>query len=120
MLDPVTDWMAEKPIILTETHRYERNDWSRDFDGDAFFEIPADNLSCIGTSNCWWYHNHLDRGKSRHVESYIFWDGSGSEGDKHLVRGTPVNEIVDSLRWGWKSGFSIGFGGSAIRNYDSD
>ncbi len=101
---PQTIWMADKPIIITETQRYDDSDYDIDLE----------------PSNGFWYSEYLQYGETRHIESFVFWSGDG--GLKHLVDG-------DGSGWtyGWKAFhelypvdrwfYNLGNGGTVIKNY---
>lgn len=102
---PQTIWMADKPIIITETQRYDYNNY---------------DAAQISLNNYTWYTNYLQYGETRHIESFVFWSGDG--GLKHLVDG-------DGSGWtyGWKAFhelypvdrwfYNLGNGGTVIKNY---
>jgi len=102
---PQTIWMADKPIIITETQRYDDSDYDIDLE----------------PSNGFWYSEYLQYGETRHIESFVFWSGDG--GLHHLVNGIgadPENPDKDWWNWGWLNPYTLGNGGSAIKDYGSN
>jgi hypothetical protein len=112
-----TEWMAEKPLMITETVRYWQNDWDRTFNGDQYFE---DGQNCATyTCNDVWYEDYLDKGQHRHIESYIFWSGDGASWMKPLVWGAPA-ATPESYADGWvpdEGSYDLGLAGGIIYNY---